>query len=106
MLHSRPGRSPLASPLSRRQALQTASAGFGYLALAGMLDQLTPPAGAASIDKSTGPAPLAPKPPHFRTPVKRIIFLFMQGACHQWTRGTTNRGSNKMTAKSVPAAEH
>ena len=34
-------------PVSRRQVLKTASAGFGYLALAGLLGQNAPRAAAA-----------------------------------------------------------
>lgn len=63
--------------LSRRQALQSASAGFGFMALAGMLGQQA---------KASSPAkagPLAPKQPHFPAKAKRIIFLFMQGATSQ-----------------------
>jgi hypothetical protein len=63
--------------LSRRQALKAAGAGFGYLALAGMLGQT-----ARSADKPV-PKPLAPKEPHFEPRAKRIIFLFMQGAISQ-----------------------
>ncbi len=63
---------------SRRQALRTASAGFGMVALAGMLGQQA--RGAA--DK-TAPKPLAPKEPHFKAKAKRIIFVFMQGAMSQ-----------------------
>jgi hypothetical protein len=62
---------------SRRQALKSAGAGFGYLALAGMLGQT-----ARSADKSA-PKPLAAKEPHFEPRAKRIIFLFMQGAVSQ-----------------------
>jgi hypothetical protein len=46
------------SGLTRRQVLKSASAGFGYLALAGMLGQNIPQA-AAATDKPT-PGPLAP----------------------------------------------
>jgi hypothetical protein len=59
---------PLA--VSRRTLLQSAGAGFAYLALAGLL-------GAA--DKSAV-KPLNPKQPHFPAKAKRIIFLFMEGA--------------------------
>src|SRR5262249_27997933 len=62
--------------LSRRQLLQSAGAGFGYLALAGLLGQNSPRASAA-------PGPLAPRQPHFRARAKRIIFLFMEGAMSQ-----------------------
>lgn len=62
---------------SRRQLLKSSSAGFGYLALAGML------AGSRSSrasESNATPGPLAPKPPHFPVKAKRIIFLFMEGA--------------------------
>ncbi len=73
------------SGLSRRQVLKNAGAGFGYLALAGILGRETPPAraGAASSSGSATPGPLAPRPPHFPAKAKRIIFLFMTGAASQ-----------------------
>jgi len=69
--------------LSRREVLQQAGTGFGYLALSGLLGQ--------NVARGTGqgkpgpdqPGPLAPKAPHFPTKAKRIIFLFMQGAMSQ-----------------------
>jgi hypothetical protein len=61
-------------PLSRRQALKSASAGFGYLALTSLL---------AEQSARSAPGPLADRPPHFPTPAKRIIFLFMEGAASQ-----------------------
>src|SRR4051812_1957770 len=64
----------LPSALSRRQVLKSAGAGFGYLALAGMVGQ--------AAEKSA-PKPLAPKEPHFKAKAKRIIFLFMEGAMSQ-----------------------
>jgi hypothetical protein len=69
----------LTTYLSRRHALQTAGAGFGYLALAGMLGQ----AATASRKPQAAPGPLAPKPPHRATKAKRIIFCFMEGAMSQ-----------------------
>ena len=75
---------------SRRKALKTASAGFGYLALAGMLGQSparslagTPGAGATEAHLAGALRPLAPKAPHFAAKAKRIIFLFMNGAMSQ-----------------------
>ncbi len=62
-------------PFSRRQLLKSASAGFGYLALAGMMGQN---AARAAVQK-----PLAPKSPLFPVKAKRIIFLFMEGAASQ-----------------------
>jgi hypothetical protein len=60
--------------LSRRQLLKSGSAGFGYLALAGML---------GAQERRTVPGPLAPREPHIRVKAKRIIFLFMEGAMSQ-----------------------
>src|SRR5436190_354820 len=62
--------------LSRRQALQTAGAGFGYLALAGMLTE-------AAEKRRSATGALSPRPPHFPVKAKRIIFLFMEGALSQ-----------------------
>ncbi len=58
--------------LSRRQTLQSVSAGFGYLALAGMCQRT------AYAEVAAG-TPLAPKAPHFPARAKRVIFLCMQG---------------------------
>lgn len=56
---------------SRRQALKTATAGFGYLAFAGL--------STAQADESDATNPLAPRKPHFAPKAKRVIFLCMQG---------------------------
>jgi hypothetical protein len=60
--------------LSRRELLRTSAAGFGSLALAGLLAETCQ---AAPAD------PLAPRPPHFQPRAKRIIFLFMHGGPSQ-----------------------
>jgi hypothetical protein len=60
------------NPISRRSLLKSASGGFGYLALAGLLGQHAPAA--------IAPHPLLPKAPHFPPRAKRIIFVFMEGA--------------------------
>jgi Protein of unknown function (DUF1501) len=52
-------------PISRRSALKSLACGFGYLALADMLD--------ASGN------PLAARQPHHAPKAKRVIFIFMQG---------------------------
>lgn len=62
--------------LSRRDLLRVSSAGFGSLALAGLLGQEQASA-AGSSD------PLAVKPPHFPARAKRVIFLFMHGGPSQ-----------------------
>src|SRR5262249_55983258 len=65
--------------MSRREMLKTASAGFGSLALAGLLGE---EARAAAV---TGGAsnPLAVRPPQFPARAKRVIFLFMHGGPSQ-----------------------
>jgi hypothetical protein len=65
--------------ISRRQALKTTAAGFGYLALAGLLGAQQKRAGSVSDRRG----PLAPKQPHFPVKAKRIIFCFMEGAMSQ-----------------------
>lgn len=55
---------------SRRQLLQTLSAGFGYLAFAGI---------AAAEERAEKQQPLAPKSSHFAASAKRVIFLCMSG---------------------------
>jgi len=54
---------------SRRQFLKTTTAGFGYLAFAGLAEA------AAQQER-----PLAVKPTHFPAKAKRVIFLYMDGA--------------------------
>ncbi|MBN9120276.1 MAG: DUF1501 domain-containing protein [Planctomycetes bacterium] len=61
-------------PLSRRQALKSAGAGFGYLALTGLLAEQ------ARAAEKPAPKPLAPREPHFRAKAKRLIFVHMNGA--------------------------
>lgn len=56
---------------SRRTLLRSASSGFGYLALAGLLGDAA---------AKTAAKPLSPRQPHFVPKAKRIIFLFMEGA--------------------------
>ncbi len=71
------------SLFSRRQMLQTASCGFGYLAFAGLAQaqaQAGLPAGAHAGVRANPLNPMAPKDPHFTPRAKRIIFLCMQGA--------------------------
>lgn len=62
--------------LSRREILRTTAAGFGSVALAGML-------GSPGKAEDRILHPLAPKEPHFAAKAKRIIFLFLEGAFSQ-----------------------
>lgn len=55
---------------SRRDWLRTVTAGFGYMAFAGL-------ATASAARDNAGP--LAPKAPHFPARAKRVIFLCMRG---------------------------
>lgn len=59
-------------PLSRRQMLRHCSAGFGSLALAGLL-----------AEQTSASNPLAPRTPHFVPRARRVIFLFMHGGPSQ-----------------------
>lgn len=58
--------------LTRRRALQSISAGFGYMAFAGLASQ----AGARPTPASN---PLAPRKAHFPGKAKRVIFACMRG---------------------------
>jgi len=99
---------------SRRSILQSASAGFGYLALAGLLGGNPPKIHA---DGNVKPNPLAPKSPHFPAKAKRIIFLFMQGAISQmdtWEYksklqedgGKVGPGGGTLTASKFKFSQH
>ncbi|MCX6603524.1 MAG: DUF1501 domain-containing protein, partial [Acidobacteria bacterium] len=61
--------------MKRRELLQLSSAGFGSLALSGILG--LEQARAAAAD------PLAVRAPHFPARAKRVIFLFMHGGPSQ-----------------------
>jgi hypothetical protein len=62
---------------SRRNILRAAGAGFGHLALAGLLGSIAQKASAQELNAIN---PLAPKRPPLPAKAKRIIFLFMEGA--------------------------
>lgn len=61
-----------ALPITRRDMLHRAGAGFGVLGLASVLND-------AANAKLQAINPLDPKPAHFPARAKRIIFLFMNG---------------------------
>jgi hypothetical protein len=63
----------LPMPTSRRQMLRQCCAGFGNLALLGLLSQLERESSAAATN------PLASHAPMFPARAKRVIFLFMHG---------------------------
>jgi hypothetical protein len=64
---------------SRRQMLRTAGAGFGLVALAGILGERQ----ARSAENQPAHSPLAPKASHFPAKAKRLIFVHMNGAMSQ-----------------------
>ena len=70
---------PLSNPsnISRRTVLRAAGAGFGHLALAGLLGSIANKAAAQELEALN---PLAPKKPPLPVKAKRIIFLFQEGA--------------------------
>jgi len=68
-------------PISRRTALKSAGAGFGYLALAGLLGST---ATKLLASEPVAANPLAPKKPNFKVKAKRIIFVYMSGAMSQF----------------------
>ena len=68
---------PSASFTSRRAALQRLSAGFGWLAFAGLFGAVKQTASAV------GSIPPSTRPPHFAPRAKRVIFLFMDGGPSQ-----------------------
>jgi len=57
---------------TRRNALKTASVGFGYLAFADLASRVR-------AEELKYESPLAAKAPHFQPRAKRVIMLFMQG---------------------------
>src|SRR5712692_6824729 len=66
--------------VSRRELLRASSAGFGSLALAGLLGEQMR---AATTSGQGATGPLAVKEPHFAPKAKRVIFLFMHGGPSQ-----------------------
>jgi len=64
------------SSLTRRQLLHSSSAGFGIVALAGLL-------GGKQANARESSKPLAAKAPHFPAKAKRLIFVHMNGAMSQ-----------------------
>jgi hypothetical protein len=64
---------------SRRELLRTVSAGFGYLAFAGMSTLEAKRLLGDDQESAASTNPLAPKQAHFASKAKQVIFLCMQG---------------------------
>ncbi len=84
---------------SRRDLLKLTAAGFPYLALSGMAAEQALAAKAAYAN------PLTPRKPHFDAKVKRVIFLFMQGAPSQHETFDYNQELVKAAGQSVEGAK-
>ena len=69
---------------TRREFIWEAGAGFGAVALSGMLDNGVFSGNKASAEgKAKFVNPLEPKQPHFKPKAKSVIFLFMYGGPSQ-----------------------
>ena len=68
---------------SRREMLRRASAGFGHLALLGLLGAEQQRTAQAAARAEAAASPLAVKAPQFPARAKRVIFLFMHGGPSQ-----------------------
>lgn len=98
------------SLFSRRMALQTTAAGFGYMAFNGLM-------AAEAIRKGQPLKPLAPKDSHFAAKAKRIIFVFMEGSMSQHDtfeykpdlfkhNGKAGPGGGTLTASKFKFSQH
>jgi hypothetical protein len=101
------------NPLTRRRVLKETCAGFGLVALAGMLGKNTR---RLRADEAK-PGHLAPKTPHFPAKAKRVIFLFQEGAMSQLDTfeykqklqdhgGKPGPGGGTLTASKFKFAQH
>lgn len=106
---------------SRRRMLQSVSAGFGFMAFAGLstLQQQASAGRSGGLLQDEG-NPLAPKSPHFPGKAKHVIFLSMQGApSHVDTfdykpalardagkAGRSNRGGGKLMQSPFQFSQH
>ena len=98
--------------ISRRQALKSAGAGFGMVALAGIIGEQ-----ARAAEKAAALKPLAVKQPHFPAKAKRLIFIHMNGAMSQHDTfdykpqlvkddGKAGPGGGKLTASKFKFSQH
>src|SRR5687767_6450902 len=70
-MHPYPCHNCSAPAMTRRAMLKKLGAGFGYLALTGLM--------AEEAVRAAPKDALAPKPPHLRPKAKHVIMLFMDG---------------------------
>lgn len=86
---------------SRRQWLQSAGAGFGTLALAGLLAE-SGELSAAARSRDVASSPLSEREPHFPGRVKRIIHLFMNGGPSQIDTFDPKPEVDRLNAQPLP----
>ncbi len=90
---------PIARPGSRREFLQCAGAGFGGLALAALLAR-----DAGSAPRCAATNPLAPRPPHFPTRARSVIFCFMDGGPSHLDLFDPKPQLKKLAGKPLPSS--
>ena len=81
--------------MPRRRALKLAGCGFGYIALAGLFEQMA---------RAEARNPLAAKPPQFTPSAKRVIFLFMHGGPSHVDTFDPKEGLRRDAGKPLPAS--
>ncbi|MBI2826561.1 MAG: DUF1501 domain-containing protein [Planctomycetia bacterium] len=94
--------------VTRREFVWEMGAGFAGLALASLLDgdgffARHARGGEASAATGAAAGPLAPKPPHFKTPAKSCIFLMMNGGPSHVDTFDYKPGLKKYAGQSLPA---
>ncbi|MFZ4629109.1 MAG: DUF1501 domain-containing protein [Blastocatellia bacterium] len=96
-----------ARPLSRRELLFRAGAGFSGLALTSLLDQegLLAATPASPEESKNSPSPLAPRASHFPAKAKSVIFLFMYGGPSQVDLFDPKPMLQKMHGQPLPTSE-
>src|SRR5262245_50127743 len=85
------------TPMTRREMLQRAGGGLGWLALGAMLSET----GLVSARAATALNPLAPKCPHFRPRAKSVIWIFANGGPSQVDTFDYKPGLTKMDGKKL-----
>ena len=83
--------------MTRREMLQRAGGGLGWLALASLLNRF----GLHEIQAAPSLNPLAPKSPHFPGRAKAVIWLFMNGGPSQVDTFDYKPGLAKMDGKKL-----
>jgi hypothetical protein len=85
--------------LTRREMLTSAGAGFGAVALAGLLGR---EADASAAGQQAGSSPLAAKPPHVAGRARSVIFLFMEGGPSHIDLFDPKPALDRLAGKPVP----